>query len=89
MAITDQFETFSSGLTGPVTGGFDVTPDDGADLPSLPRALMVTGGGDVAMVLKDGSSLTLPSLSAGVIYPVRPMRIMATGTTATGLKGLY
>ncbi|PCI45034.1 MAG: hypothetical protein COB49_10485 [Alphaproteobacteria bacterium] len=89
MPITDQYASFTPGLTGPVIGGFDVTPDDGADLSVLPRALMVAGGGDVAVVLKDGSGLTLPGLAAGVIYPVRAARILATGTTATGIKGLY
>lgn len=89
MAITDHFDSFSSGLTGPVTGGFDVTPDDGADLTTLPRALMVAVGGDVAVILKDGTSVTLPGLAAGVMYPVRTTRILATGTTATGIKGLY
>jgi len=89
MPITDRFESFTSGLTGPIIGGFDVTPTDGADLATLPRAIMVAGGGDLAVVLKDGSLLTLPGLAAGVIYPIRAMRVLATGTTATGIKGLY
>jgi hypothetical protein len=89
MPITDHFDSFSSGLTSPVTGGFEVTPDDGADLTIMPRALMVAGGGDVSVILKDGTSLTLPGLAAGVMYPVRTRRILATGTTATGIKGLY
>lgn len=89
MPITDQYDSYDTGLTGPLTGGFDVTPDDGVDLPSLPRALMVSGGGDLAVVLKDGSTLTLPGLAAGVIYAIRTVRILATGTTATGIKGLY
>lgn len=89
MPITDHFDSFTAGPTGPVTGGFDITPNDGADLPTLPRALMVAGGGDIAVVMQDGTSLTLPGLAAGVIYPVRTSRILATGTTATGIKGLY
>jgi len=89
MPITDHFESYNTGLTGPLVGGFDVLPDDGTDLPTLPRALMVTGGGDVAVVLKDGTSLTLPGLAEGVIYPLRTVRVLTTGTTATGIKGLY
>lgn len=89
MPISDQFSDYNTGLTGPLIGGFDATPDDSADLPTLPRALIVAGGGDVALVFKDGTSMTLPGLSAGVIYPVRIARILATGTTATGIKGLY
>jgi hypothetical protein len=89
MPNTDHFASFTTGLTGSVIGAFDVTPADGKDLPTLPRALIVTGGGNVAVVLKDGSALTLPGLIAGVLYLIRATRNLATGTTATGIKGLY
>jgi hypothetical protein len=89
MAIADQFESFASHPTGPAIGGADVVPDDGTDLPTLPRALMVSGSGDVAVVFRDGSQMTLPGLVPGVIYPVRVMRVLATGTSATGIKGLF
>ncbi|MBL4757615.1 MAG: hypothetical protein JKY32_08250 [Rhizobiales bacterium] len=89
MPIQDRFHDYSPGPTGPLTGGFDVTPNDGADLSELPRALMVAGAGDVAVEFVDGTALTLPGLQAGVIYAVRVSRILATGTTATGIKGLY
>jgi hypothetical protein len=52
------------------------------------RAIILGAAGDVAVVLKNGDSITLPALAAGVIYPVRVSRVLATGTTATGLKGL-
>ena len=88
MPISDQFDDAMSGLNSPICGGFDITPDDGADIPTTTRAIMVSAGGDVAAVMKDGSSFTLPGLTPGVIYPVRVVRVMATGTTATGVKGL-
>lgn len=89
MPVTDPYDSFAPNLTGPAVSGFDITPDDNVDLPTLPRALMVTGGGDVAVQFRDGSSLVLPGLTPGVIYPLRPARILASGTTATGLKGLF
>jgi hypothetical protein len=49
---------------------------------------MITGAGDVAVTLKNGDAITLPGLTPGVIYPIRAARIAATGTTATGIKGL-
>ncbi|TMV05598.1 hypothetical protein FGK63_16275 [Ruegeria sediminis] len=88
MPIADAYRSFAPNLTGPAVGGFDIVPDDGTDLPALPRALMVTVGGDVAVQFRDGATLTLPGLTPGVIYPLRPVRVLATGTTATGLKGL-
>ena len=89
MTIEDKYGAFTPGLTGPIIGGFDVTPDDATDLALMPRGIMVTNAGDVAVVLPDDTTLTLPGLAVGNIYPVRVKRILATGTTATGIKGLY
>ena len=35
MPIPDQFDDFSNSLTGPICGGFDVTPDDSVNLPMM------------------------------------------------------
>lgn len=88
MPTPDNFDDHQVSLTSPIEGGFDITPDDTADLPQVTRALMVTGAGDVAMVLRLGDTITLAGLLPGVIYPIRAARILSNGTTATGLKGL-
>ena len=88
MPISDPFHSHYSGLSSPVCGGFDIMPDDTADLNQLTRGLMVSTAGDVSVILKNGDPLTLTGLTPGVIYPVRLVRVLATGTTATGLKGL-
>ncbi|MGR3699462.1 MAG: spike base protein, RCAP_Rcc01079 family [Roseovarius sp.] len=88
MPILDIFEDHLNGLTGPICGGFDVTPSDAADLLQMTRGVMVASAGDLAVVLKSGDAVTLPALSPGVIYPIRIARVLATGTTATGIKGL-
>jgi len=88
MPVSDTFQEFQSGLNSPVQGGFDVTPADGVDLPFVTRALMVSAAGDLAVAMKNGDLITLPGLTPGVIYPVRAVQIAATGTTATGIKGL-
>ncbi len=89
MPILDSFNDYASGLTGPICGGFAISPDDGADIQQVTRALMVSGAGDVTAVLKNGDTLTLSGLMVGVLYPFRVVRILATGTTATGISGLY
>ena len=91
MPIIDLFSDFQPGLSAPASGGFTITPDDANDLTILPRAVMVVGGGDLGVVLMDGSSVVLPALAAGVLYPVRTRRVLtaAGGTTATGIVGLY
>lgn len=88
MPITDSFSSFETGLTGPICGGFDITPDDASDLLTMTRAIMVSGAGDLSVILKDGDTLVVPGLTPGVIYPLRVVRVLSTGTTATGLKGL-
>ncbi|MGJ8543871.1 MAG: spike base protein, RCAP_Rcc01079 family [Sulfitobacter sp.] len=88
MPIADSFSEYSPGLSSPVQGGFDITADDAVDLPQVTRAVMVTGAGDVTALFKNGDTLSLAGLVPGVIYPLRVMRVLATGTTATGLKGL-
>lgn len=89
MTIIDHYKGWRPGLTGPIRGGFDITPDNGNDLSIVTRAIMVTAAGDVAVVFRDGTSITLPALQPGVQYAVRLSRVLVTGTTATGIKGLY
>lgn len=88
MPILDSFQDHHDGLTGPICGGFDIAPDDGADLAQMTRGVMVATAGDMAVILKNGDAITLPGLTPGVIYPIRIARVLATGTTATGIKGL-
>lgn len=88
MTISDTFGDFTPGLSSPVCGGFDIVPDDAVDIQNLTRAIVLTSGGDVSVVLKGGDTITLPALTAGVIYPVRVSRVLAAGTTASGINGL-
>lgn len=62
--------------------------DDVVDLPNVTLALVLASGGDVSVILRNGDAITLPGLTAGVVYQARVSRVLVTGTTATGLKGL-
>lgn len=88
MPAHDSFQDFSSGLTGPICGGFDIVPDDSAELAQVTRAIMVAQTGDLAVLMKNGDTLTLTGLMAGVMYPLRICQVRATGTTASGIVGL-
>lgn len=80
-----------------------VTPADGADLPSgvigagglaapgtrPTKGIKVTGAGNVSVNLFGGGTAVLTGLSAGQILFVAVTRILATGTTATGIFALY
>lgn len=88
MPIADPYADLVPATDGPLVGGFAVTPS-AADLPVVTRALMVGGGGDVAVILRNGDTVTLPGLQPGAVYPLRVSRVLAAGTTATGIVGLY
>jgi len=78
---------------------YAVTPADGADLPSgliggvtgtRPTTFIyVTGAGNVAVQLYGGGTATLTGLVAGQQLAIAVTRILATGTTATGIFAIY
>lgn len=71
------------------TKAWAITPNDGADLDLITRALYVGGAGDVSVILRDDSgAVTLVAVPAGSLLPIRVKRVRATGTTATSIVGL-
>lgn len=79
-----QADTITSSSLAP----FAITPDDSNDLTRIPKGLWVGGAGDVTLRGVNGSNVTFAGVQAGSILPVRPSRILSTGTTATGIIGL-
>jgi hypothetical protein len=86
--MTDRFETTVASLNGPAVHAFPVTPDDATALPETTRALYVGSGGAVSAELQSGAVATFAAVAAGSVLPVRIVRVLATGTTASGLVGL-
>jgi hypothetical protein len=76
----------------PAVDWFSITPDDNNDLPIWPRGLYVDGPtdntGTLTIVSSRGKTETFRNLQHGY-HPLRPVRIKSTGTTVTGIKGLY
>lgn len=73
---------------------YAVTPADGTDLFSVnatlgTRALKVTGAGNVSVNLIGGGTAVLTGLAAGQTVTIAVSRVLATGTTATGILALY
>jgi hypothetical protein len=74
---------------GPAIGLVPVVPNDTADLVQGPcRALYSATAGTIAVMDGLGGVATIVSLDAQY-HPVRVRRVLATGTTATGLVALY
>lgn len=86
--MKDEFEEYKTGLTSPAREAVAVTPDDVTDLADPTRAVFVGGSGDLSVRMISGQTVTFSNIQGGVIYPLRVDRVLATGTTATGLLGL-
>jgi hypothetical protein len=90
---TNKFSQSESSILAPYTRAVSVTPSDTTDLAEVPRAVnfLKGGGGHASMTVileGDSQSVTL-YLSHASIYPIRPRRILATGTDATNIIALY
>ena len=66
-----------------------VSPSNAVDLAFKSRALYIGGTGDVTVQNALGTSVTFLAVPAGSILPLVTGRVMATGTTATGIVVLY
>lgn len=60
-----------------------VTPDDNNDLLFVPRGVYCGTAGNLTIQDIAGETVTFSNIAAGVIHPLAPKRIMATGTTAS------
>lgn len=87
--MADKFAGYMPGLTSPIIGGFAITPNDSTDLPYVTRQIRVTGNaGNIVVVWSSGETTTEP-VQTGDILDWRIVRVLATGTAATGLRGYY
>lgn len=78
---------FAIGSDFPATGVEAVTPSNSVNLSKTSRALYVGVSGDIAVVMRDGTTATLLSAAIGY-HPLRVTRVNATGTTATNIVSL-
>lgn len=85
----DKFSDYPTSLTAPARDAVAVVPSDTTDLTVLPRALYVGQTGDVTARLAGGQTVLFKAAQAGSVLPVRAARVMATGTTATGIVALW
>lgn len=82
--MADKFPA-DPGIVGPGVAAVAVTPSDTADLALVSRMLYIGGVGDVAVKMLDGSNCTFKAVPGGSMLPLRVLRVLATGTTATNI----
>lgn len=68
-----------------------ITKSDSTEYDPPLYALRVgTTAGDIAVVYRDGTTDTIPSVQVGEIVPCGPIKkVMSTGTAAVGITGFY
>ena len=78
-------------LESPARNAYAITAHDSNEVGThLPRMLYVGGAGNITMrLIGDETDVVFNGVAAGTTLNVRPRLIKATGTTATGLVGLY
>jgi hypothetical protein len=83
--------TFSNvvGAESPAVDAFAITPDNSNDLATVTRGIYVGVSGDLKVITLGGETVTFVGLAAGMIHPIRVARVLATGTTATSIVGVY
>ena len=68
---------------------FAITPNDSTDLSQPIRGLYVGATGNVVVIFEgDTANVTLTGVAGGIVHPFAIKRVLATGTTATGLVGV-
>ena len=94
--MADRYSAFTSNLSDPSSSAFAVTANDniGAAFSQPTRGVFVGTGGNIAVVMVGyrgvgNTSITFSNVQSGAILPIRVVQVLATGTTANNIIGLY
>lgn len=81
--------SYAGNQSNPAENAVAITPDDNTDLTMRLRGIYVGGGGNITVQLNAGTNVLFTAVPQGTVLPICASRVMATGTTATNLVGLY
>lgn len=85
--MPDSFDRRQVELHSPGREFAAITPNDSVDIPLRPRALWIGVAGNLSCIDSNGVTTTFSNLPVGW-HPIGPVRIRATGTTASGIVGV-
>ena len=92
MAAVDDFASNREGLTSPADNSIDIDAEksDSVELSKVTRGIHCNVAGNIAGILAgDGTTSRVFVLLAGITYPYRFKQVKSTGTSATGIIGLF
>jgi len=84
----DLYSAFARVPSLPASSVETIVPSDAVDLARVTLALNVATPGNLRVTTREGDIVDV-HVAAGVAFPLRVSRVWATGTTATGIRGLY
>jgi hypothetical protein len=87
--MIDEFSKYNRSLVSPPEHAGDIAPDDASDLSNVTRALYVGGTGNLRVRMLGGETASFANVPSGTLMPLRVTRVLATGTTATAILGLW
>lgn len=80
--------TRSGAGADPSIDGFAITPSDANTLISVTRGIYVGTTGDVGIQFLSGNNYVFSTVPAGMILPVRALKVFESNTTASNLGAL-
>ena len=86
--MPDKFQYKNAELNSPGDVFYAIVPSDAIYIAIKPRAVIVGVSGNLAVTDSLGVTTVIPNVIAGIFHPIRPVRILATGTTATNIVGI-
>ena len=88
MTAINTLPSLDPGNADPAANMAAITPNDDADLTYVSRALYFGTSGNVTAVTFGGQTVTIAALAGGLL-PLRVVRVLATGTTASSIFALW
>ena len=80
---------FNDSVITPSSEFAAISPSDSTYLTEIPKSLYVGTGGNLVAINAVGDAITFTNVPSGSVLPIRPKRVNATSTTATGIVGIY
>lgn len=74
-------------LLAPATDAFAITPHDTNTFPKT-RGVFAATITALTVEMASGSVVTFTGLAQGVIHPLQIVKVLSSGTTATGIVGV-
>lgn len=85
--MAEKFASHKVSLSDPATRHFAITPGTAFAQPT--RGIYVGGDGNIVIQDMNEDAVTYTNAKAGSIIHIRAKFVVASGTTATGLIGMY